>query len=242
MRSATSSTRSSSSSAGNAALAQPSSHGFDARDRVAGEHHLHRLAHAEEPRVEVHVGHAEPHRRVAHLRVLGHVDEVATGRELARAREAVAVHLRDHRLREIPDAHPALGDVARPRALAARRVVRHLEAFVAAAEVVAGRERRARAADDRDRHVGVLVVRAQRVEDRAAQRVDQAVALLGPVHRDAPDRRRGSSTKITSELGVGTGLIWCRLLASADAPDASGATTFDYGPVRGAHPRQRPTR
>ena len=38
--------------------------------------------------------------------------------------------------------------------------------------------------------VGILIVRAQRVEDRAAQRVDQAVALLGPVHRDAPDQRQ----------------------------------------------------
>ena len=104
--------------------------------------------------------------------------------------EAVAVHLRDHGLGEIPDAHPALGDVTRPRALAARRVVRHLLAFVAAAEVVARRERRAGAADDRDRHRRVLVVGAQRVEDRPAQRMHEAVALLGPIHRDAAHTRR----------------------------------------------------
>ena len=33
--------------------------GFDTGDRVAGHEHLHRLAHAEEPGVEVHVRHAE---------------------------------------------------------------------------------------------------------------------------------------------------------------------------------------
>ena len=140
---------------------------LDAVDRVAGEHHLHRFAHPEEPRVEVHVGNAEAHRRVAHLRVLGHVHEVATGRELAPAGEAVTVHLRDHRLGEIPDAHPTLGDVARPRAFAARRVIGHVEALVAAAEVVAGRERRARAADDRDAtRRGRRRARAERLEDR----------------------------------------------------------------------------
>jgi hypothetical protein len=54
------------------------------------------------------------------------------------------------------------------RARAGRRVVRHLVAGVAAAEVVAGGERRAGAADDRDRDVGIAVVRGQGVEDRAA--------------------------------------------------------------------------
>ena len=76
--------------------------------------------------MEVHVGNAEAHGGIAHLRVFGHVDEIATGRELARAGEAVAVHLRDDRLGEIPDAHPTFGDVARPRAFAAGRVIRHL--------------------------------------------------------------------------------------------------------------------
>ena len=147
---ATSITASSSSSAGNARLAHPRCDGLDAVDRVAGEHHLHRLAHAEEPRVEVHVGHAEAHRGIAHLRVLGDVDEVAAGGELAAAGEAVAVHLGDHRLGQVPDAHPALGDVAGPVAVAARRVDGQVVALVAAAEVVARGEatgrRRARSA------------------------------------------------------------------------------------------------
>ena len=90
--------------------------------------------------MELHVGHAEAHRRVAHLGVLGHVDEVAAGGQLAAAGQAVAVHLGDDRLGQVPDAHPALGHVAGPLAVAARRVVRHLLALVAAAQVVAGRE------------------------------------------------------------------------------------------------------
>ena len=89
--------------------------------------------------MEVHVGHAEAHGRVAHLRVVGHVDEVAAGGELASAGQAVAVHLRDDRLGHVPDAHPGVGHVARPLTLAGRGVVRVLEALVAAAEVVARR-------------------------------------------------------------------------------------------------------
>ena len=63
--------------------------------------------------MEMHVGNAETHGRITHLRVFGHVHEVAAGRELAPAREAVAVHLRDHRLGEVPDAHPAGDHLAR---------------------------------------------------------------------------------------------------------------------------------
>ena len=137
------------------------------------------------------VGHAEAHRRVAHLRVVGHVDEVAAGGELAAAGEAVAVHLRDHRLAELPDAHPALRDVARPVAVTARCVPGELLALVAAAELVAGREALARAAHDHHAHVRILVRLAQRREDRAAQRVVERVALLGAVQRDAPHVRRG---------------------------------------------------
>ncbi len=208
-------------------------HRFDTRDRVAGEHHLHRLAHTEEPRVEVHVGDSEPHRGIPHLRVLGHVDEVATGRELARAREAVAVHLRDHRLCEIPDAHPALGDVSRPRALAAGRVVRHLLALVPATEVVARGERRARTADDRDRHARVLVVGAQGVENRTAQRMDEAVALLGPVHRDAAHAwSRLVDDDHLRVRGRSVGLGWAhrgRLLASSDARTLAGSRCLTPG-------------
>ena len=192
MRSATSSTSSSSSSAGNARLAQPSSHRLDARDRVAGEHHLHGRAHAEEPGVEVHVGHAEAHRRVAHLGVLGHVDEVAAGGELAAAGQAVAVHLGDDRLGQVPDAHPALGDVARPLALAA-----------GACSAACRGPRCRRRGRSRPRTTGpaprMIVTRTSGSSSAAwsasmqvaAQRVVQRVALLGPVQGDAPHPRRG---------------------------------------------------
>ena len=69
------------------------------------------------------VGHAEADGRVTHLRVVGHVDEVAAGGELAAAGETEAVHLGDHRLAELPDAHPSLGDVTRPMAVPSRRIV-----------------------------------------------------------------------------------------------------------------------
>ena len=133
-------------------------HGLDAGDRVAGDHHLHGRPHPEEPGVELHVGHAEAHRRVAHLGVLGHVDEVAAGGQLAAAGQAVAVHLRDHRLGQVPDPHPRLGDVAGPVALPGRGEVRHLQALVPAAEVVAGGEAGAGAPHDRHAHLVVEVV------------------------------------------------------------------------------------
>src|SRR4030095_12203822 len=130
---------------------------LDSGERIAREHHLHRLAHADEPGVEVVVGHAEAHRRVSHLCVVGHVDEVTAGGELAAARKAVAVHLRDHGLAELPDAHPACRHVARPVAVTARRIPGQLLSRVAAAELVAGREARARAAHDHHAHRGIGV-------------------------------------------------------------------------------------
>ena len=189
MRCATSRTRASSSSAGYAALAHPSS--AASMPEIESPVSIISIALRMPRNQGWKCMSGTPNRTagISHLRVLGHVDEIAPGRELARPREAVTVHLRDHGLGEIPDAHPAFGDVARPRAFAAGRVVRHLLALVPAAEVVARRERRTRAANDRHRDVGILVVRAQRLEDRAAQRVDEAVALLGPVHRDAPHTR-----------------------------------------------------
>ena len=105
--------------------------------------------------MEVHVGDAEAHRRIADLGVLGHVDQVAAGRQLAAAGQAVAVHLGDDRLRQIPDAHPSVGDVARPLTLTGRGEERQLEALVAATEVVAGREALAAAPNDRDPHVRI---------------------------------------------------------------------------------------
>src|SRR4029453_13794361 len=121
------------------------------------------------PRVEVHVGHAEAHGRVADLGVVGDVHEVAAGRQLAAPGQAVAVHLGDLRLGQVPDVHPALGHVAGPRTGPARRVEGHLEALVPTAEVVAGGEARPGAADDRDVHGLVLVGLDQRLADVAAE-------------------------------------------------------------------------
>jgi len=74
--------------------------------------------------MEVGVGHAKAHGRAARLGVVGHIDEVAAGRELGAARQAVAVYLGDHGLCELPDAHPPLR--------------RQLLPFVASIQVVAG--------------------------------------------------------------------------------------------------------
>ena len=69
---------------------------------------LHRGPHAEQPGVELVVGRAhQPRRRIPNLRVLGDVDEITAGRQLASAGEAVSVDLRDDRLREVPDPEPA---------------------------------------------------------------------------------------------------------------------------------------
>src|SRR6476660_6031146 len=105
----------------------------------------------------MHVGYTEAHGGIPDLGVLGDVHEITTGREFAAAGEAVTVHLRDHRLREIPDRHPALGDVPRPVAFALRREPRLLLPHVAAPEVVSGGERRAGTAHDRHPHVVVTV-------------------------------------------------------------------------------------
>ena len=112
----------------------------------------------------MHVGHAEAHRRVAHLRVLGDVHQVASGGQLAAARQAIAVHLGDHRLGQVPDAHPTLGDVTRPRPFSPGRVEGHLLTLVAAGQVVPGRERRASAAHDLHAHRAVLIPLAQRLQ------------------------------------------------------------------------------
>ena len=185
---------------GERAVGPAEPHGLDARDRVARDHHLHGRPHPEEPGVELHVGHAEAHRGVAHLGVLGHVDEVATGGQLAAAGQAVAVHLRDHRLGQVPDPHPRLGDVAGPVPLPGCGEVRHLEALVPAAQVVAGREAGAGASHDRHPHLVVEVVGLERVDEVAAQRVVERVALLGAVEGDAPDVRRGV---VDDDEGVG---------------------------------------
>ena len=137
--------------------------------------------------MELHVGHPEADRGVAHPRVRGHVDEVAPGGQLAAAGQAVAVHLRDHGLLQVPDPHPGLGDVAGPVPLAGRGEVGVVVALVAAAEVVPGREARARTPHDRHVDVVVEVSGLERLDELAPEGVVQRVALLGPVERETAD-------------------------------------------------------
>jgi hypothetical protein len=81
--------------------------------------------------------------------------------------------------------------VARPLHADLRREVRLVGAEVRL-EVVAGREARPGAAHDRDPHRVVAVGAAQRLEQLAAERVRERVALLRPVQRDALDAGRGT--------------------------------------------------
>ena len=199
MRSATSSTSSSSSASGKARLAQPrrTASTPEIESPVTIISMAARMP--EEPGVEVHVGHAEAHRRVAHLGVLGDVDEVAAGGQLAAAGQAVAVHLGDHRLGQVPDAHPRLGDVAGPLALAGRGEVRQVEALVAAAQVVAGREAGAGAADDRDPDVVVVVGLLQRGDQLArAACGSSALRFSGRLRVTRRTRGAGSSMRTSS--------------------------------------------
>ena len=159
---------------------------------IAGEHELHRRPHADEPGMELEVGRAQhAHHRVAELRVLGDVDEVAGGSQLGPPGHRVAVHLRDHRLGEVPQLRPPLGDVARPRAVASRCVER-ATLGQARLQVVTRREAGPGAADDGDAHRRVTVGRVER-RRRARSRsgVADRVALLGPVEGEAPDPGRG---------------------------------------------------
>ena len=111
---------------------------FGARDGIAGEHHLHGFAHPDQPRVKMHVGHAETSGGIAHLGVFCHIHQVASSGKLAASRQAVAVHLGDDRNGEIPDAHPSFGHMPRPLAFAFGSVKGHFVADIAAAEVVSG--------------------------------------------------------------------------------------------------------
>src|SRR5262249_9048910 len=104
-------------------------------------------------------------------------------------------------LREVPDAHPAFGHVARPLAVAARREERQRLALVPPAELVACREALARAADDLHAHVRICVALAQRRDDLAPQRVVHRVALLSTVQRDAPNVRRGGVDQYDGVVG-----------------------------------------
>ena len=128
----------------------------------------------------------DPHDRVVDAGVVGHVDEVARLGQLRGAGDGVAVDLGDDRFGEVPDIEPVLGDVPGPCAVAGRGVERRLGHEVAA-EVVAGREAGAPAADDGDAHIGIEVVGLEGGEQLGAHRRRDGVALLRPVQGDAGD-------------------------------------------------------
>jgi hypothetical protein len=81
--------------------------------------------------------------------------------------------------------------VAGPLPLARRREVGEGHALVAAAQLVAGGEGRAGAADDGDAHGVVRVGLLQRGDELAPQAVVEGVALLGPVQREPAHARGG---------------------------------------------------
>ena len=158
-----------------------------ARDGVAGQEHLHRRPHPEEPRMKLVVGRAHEARgRVADLGVFRDVHQIAARRQLAAPGQAIPVHLGHDGLGEVPDPEPAVDDVARPLSRAARGVIRLVDRIVRA-EVVASAEGRARAPQHGHLHARLGVCLLERGENGAAQLVVQRIALLGPVHREAPD-------------------------------------------------------
>src|SRR3546814_8298786 len=86
--------------------------------------HFHGAPHPHQPREDLIVRRAHhPHWRVADLGVLGDIDQVTGGCELRAARKAVAMHLRNDRRGEIPDAKAAFDDMARPKSDATRSMI-----------------------------------------------------------------------------------------------------------------------
>lgn len=164
--------------------------GLDSAHRIAGQHQFHGAAHADQPRMKLHVGRAhQPHRRIADLRILGDEHHVAGGGELRAAGKAIAMHLRDHRLGEIPDREPAVHHMARPLSGTASGVI-GLAGAVVGRQIVPCRKRRARPAHDHHRDVRIAIGGLQRLENLLAQQIAERVALLRPVEGDTPHPRQ----------------------------------------------------
>ena len=136
--------------------------------------------------------------------------------------------------------------------VAGRRVERRALHQRSAAEVVAGREARSGAADDRDPHVGVVVVGAQRVEQLDAQRRGDRVALLRPVERDAPDvlgrrvdedrlvvERHGRSPPSDRVAGAGAGRPAARAPRAASVRDDHAGRAVGRGLASSQRARMR---
>src|SRR5208282_6871210 len=162
---------------------------LDSRDRVAREHQLHRATHAHQPRMVGAVRRRHrAHGRVADLRILGDVDEIARGREFSSSREAVSVDLRDDWRRHVPHLKPSVDQMARPNSLAWRNVARKRLAG-RLRKVIAGAETFAVAANDNRADARIDIGLTQGIEEFGAQTIGKRVALVGTVERDAPNTR-----------------------------------------------------
>ena len=174
---------------GEGAVGHAGGDGLVTTDRVAGQHRLHRAAHAGQPHVPRHVRRAHrADRRVADLRVVSDIDQIARRGQLGAAGQAVAVHLSDDRRGQVHDLEPALQHVARPRSVGPRDRPRRWFGRILG-EVVARREARPGAADDDDAHRSIGIGGAEGVEQLGAQPVRQRVALVRPVERQSADGR-----------------------------------------------------
>ncbi len=157
--------------------------GFDAGHGVTGQQRLHPPAQTHQPGLPLHVRRRhQPDRRVPDLRVLGDVHEVTRCSQLGASGEAVSVDLPDDRRRHVPHLEPVVDDVTAPPSV--RRRDRPLDVVVHRAEVVAGAEGRAVAADHDHRHVAVAVGGPQCIEQRTSQVVVECVALVRSVERE----------------------------------------------------------
>jgi hypothetical protein len=125
------------------------------------------------------------------LGILGNEDQVAARGKFASSSQAVPVHLRDHRLGEIPNTHPPVSDVPRPGTFTGRREIGQVEALIAISQVVSGTEALAIPSEDGHADIRVSIVILQRAKDVASQCVIEGVSLFRPVERNAANARLG---------------------------------------------------
>ena len=141
--------------------------------------------------MKLHIRYPEAYRGVAHLGIVRHVHQVATGGQFTAARQAETVHLGDHRLGQVPDSHPALGDMSRPLAVAAGRIERVAQAGIAAAKVVTGGKAAARPANNLHPDAVIAIPLLQGMQGLTPQRVVERIALVRAVKGYAPDALGG---------------------------------------------------
>ena len=127
-----------------------------------------------------------PHRRIADLAVLRGEHKVAEGDELGGAGETIAVNLRDHRLKQVPDRRVGVNEAARPLSRPLRHISLELRPVLAAGRQVVARAEGPPRAPQYDRaHVVVKLNDPQRVDKLREQRAAERVQLLGTVEGNA---------------------------------------------------------